>query len=239
MKTTLEAMTESSRLIAYGDSFVHGDGLQTHDPSRRNWERHSPDSWPHLLGNKLGIPTINRGIPGGSNFGTAHRMLRDTTELNINQTDLVYVLLTDPNRIPIPVPGEYIYCSNIHFRSTRALKFLRDNELLVTPRQIAEAWTTDAINLIRMISQHTRCQLILFWGWFDIYQVAFPEIYDIPVDINQRRKGKIIGLTSELGLYQRPYETECGHWNELGHQRVAEYIYGQLQKANGSEAVSR
>jgi len=236
-------MTEYNRLIAYGDSFVHGDGLRTRDQTRPNyWERHSPDSWPHLLGNKLGIPTINRGIPGGSNFGSAHVMLRDCTELNINPTDLVYVLLSHPGRIPIPVNNtEWIYESSVHFSSAKSAKFLQDIGLLVTPRQIAEARTLDAVNLIRMITSHTGCTLRIFWGWFDLHQVEFPKLYDIPVDINQRSEGKIHGLTSELDLASPTHKTKCGHWNERGHQRVAEHIfeYEQVRKANGSVAYEK
>lgn len=238
-----QPMTNYRRLIAYGDSFVHGDGLRTRDHTKPFWEQHSPEAWPHLLGNKLQISNIiNRGVQGASNFHSAHQMLRDVGELNINQTDLVYVLLTKPKRIPIPMGcNQPIYRSNLHYRSARAMKFLNDVNLIHTPVSTVEAWTLDAHNLISIIQNHTGCTLRIFWGWLDIRKDEFPQLYDMPVDINQKYDDTIVSLTVQLGLWDLTYKTECGHWNELGHQRVAEHIfeYEQIEKANGSEAVSR
>ena len=242
MKTTSEAMTEYSRLIAYGDSFVHGDGLSTHDQTRPFWERYSPDAWPHLLGNKLQIPNIiNKGIQGGSNFESAHQMLRDVTELNINPTDLVYVLLSHPARIPIPTGyAPMLYQSNIHFRNARGLKFLQDIELLVTPQHIAEAWTLDAHNLISIIQIYTGCTVRFFWGWFDIYKDKYPQLYGIPTinEICEDEDPRVVSLQTQLEIRENNHLAKCGHWNERGHQIVADKLY-EYEKANGSEAVSR
>ena len=58
------------KLIAYGDSFVMGGGIL---PNNTTY----PDSWPQLLGKKLGIEAINRGVGGGSNKRSINNLLED------------------------------------------------------------------------------------------------------------------------------------------------------------------
>lgn len=57
------------KLYVYGDSFVHGDGLD------QNFV------WPNLLAIKLGANVENRGAAGGSNKLSLHRLFRDLADL--------------------------------------------------------------------------------------------------------------------------------------------------------------
>ncbi len=60
--------------MAYGDSFVMGGGLL---PENKVF----PNSWPQLLGKKLGVPAVNRGVGGGSNKLAILNLLEDLPEL--------------------------------------------------------------------------------------------------------------------------------------------------------------
>jgi hypothetical protein len=57
-------------IIAYGDSFVMGGGLTQSNQVY-------PNSWPQLLGKKLSIESINRGVGGGSNKLSINNLLED------------------------------------------------------------------------------------------------------------------------------------------------------------------
>lgn len=72
-----------NKIIAYGDSFVMGGGLR---PGNEIYE----NSWPQLLGKKLGIEAINRGVGGGSNKLAINNLLEDI-EI-IKQKDVLVIL---------------------------------------------------------------------------------------------------------------------------------------------------
>jgi len=76
------------KLIAYGDSFVQGGGLDPNNPMLI----HS-DSWPFLLAKKLKIAdVINRGVGGGSNKLSIIKLFEDTKRLvNPENTLIIFV----------------------------------------------------------------------------------------------------------------------------------------------------
>jgi hypothetical protein len=71
-----------SKLIAFGDSFTYGHWLDITD------KLPSKSAWPSLLGNILGIETINKSVPGYSNI----QILKDIlTSPDIQAGDTVIV----------------------------------------------------------------------------------------------------------------------------------------------------
>ena len=86
-----------SRLIAFGCSFTYGQGL----PNCRignNWSKiadtPSNKSWPFLLGKKLNIPVINKGVPGASNTEILYHILN----FEFKSSDIVVNMWSLPNR---------------------------------------------------------------------------------------------------------------------------------------------
>lgn len=81
------------KLIAYGDSFVQGGGL---DPV--NTMKIHPDSWPFILAKKLKITDVtNRGVGGGSNKLSINNLLEDI-EIIKQRDVLVIFSWTSPQR---------------------------------------------------------------------------------------------------------------------------------------------
>jgi hypothetical protein len=76
------------KLIAYGDSFVQGGGLDPNNPILIH-----PDSWPFLLAKKLKITDVtNRGVGGGSNKLSIIKLFEDTKRLvNPENTLIIFV----------------------------------------------------------------------------------------------------------------------------------------------------
>lgn len=98
------------RIIAYGCSVTHGMGLpdQPDDPEETKMSP-SIHAWPALVGEYLGVPVENRGIPGASNKYIAHRMVQEVDAILPNTLVLVmwsfyhrYTTLTSPEISPEP-----------------------------------------------------------------------------------------------------------------------------------------
>jgi lysophospholipase L1-like esterase len=76
------------KLIAYGDSFVQGGGLDPNDTMSLH-----PDSWPFLLAQKLKITDVtNRGVGGGSNKLSIMKLFEDIDDLvDLKNTLIIFV----------------------------------------------------------------------------------------------------------------------------------------------------
>lgn len=72
-----------NKLIAYGDSFVMGGGLRNDNIVYEN-------SWPQLLGKKLGIDAINRGVGGGSNKLSINNLLEDIESIKCKDVLVIF-----------------------------------------------------------------------------------------------------------------------------------------------------
>lgn len=82
------------KLIAYGDSFVQGGGLDPNNPMLI----HS-DSWPFLLAKKLKITDVtNRGVGGGSNKLSIVKLFEDTKNLANPENTLIIFVWTGMQR---------------------------------------------------------------------------------------------------------------------------------------------
>jgi hypothetical protein len=74
------------KIIAYGDSFVQGGGLNPDDTMAIH-----PDSWPFQLGKKLGVPVSNRAKGGSSNKLSIVRLMEDASNgLLTNDTLVIF-----------------------------------------------------------------------------------------------------------------------------------------------------
>jgi hypothetical protein len=93
-----------SRLIAFGCSFTYGQGLPDCKIGE-NWSdfANTPSllSWPFLLGKKLDIPTINKGVPGASNTEILYHILN----FEFEPRDKVVIMWSLPNRDVYFLPG--------------------------------------------------------------------------------------------------------------------------------------
>lgn len=82
------------KIIAYGDSFVQGGGLDPKDPLAIH-----KDSWPFQLGEKLNVSTvINRGVGGGSNKLSIFRLIEDADFFEDNENILIIFVWTGMER---------------------------------------------------------------------------------------------------------------------------------------------
>ena len=94
-----------NRLITFGCSYTHGIGLDGLDFHAHKYydsplesvlkiQSASPDAWPHLLANHLGLECINLGR-GRSSPKFIFQMIR---EFEFQKTDIVVVQWPDPSR---------------------------------------------------------------------------------------------------------------------------------------------
>jgi|TARA_B110000977_G_scaffold197864_1_gene281470 hypothetical protein len=94
-----------NRLITFGCSYTHGIGLDGLDFHAHKYydsplesvlkiQSASPDAWPHLLANHLGLECINLGR-GSSSPKYIFQMIR---EFEFQKTDIVVVQWPDPSR---------------------------------------------------------------------------------------------------------------------------------------------
>ena len=83
------------RLIAFGCSLTFGHWLP--DNADGNIFHPSKFAWPSILGEKLGIPVINKGIPGSSN----KIILKDILDFDFNKDDQVFILWSHLERYTI------------------------------------------------------------------------------------------------------------------------------------------
>lgn len=81
------------KIVAYGDSFVQGGGLNPDDVMAIH-----PDSWPFQLGKKLGVPAINRGKGGSSNKLSIVRLMEDANDGLLTKDTLVVFAWTGIQR---------------------------------------------------------------------------------------------------------------------------------------------
>jgi len=91
--------SKMARLIAFGDSFTYGHGLEDcHVPApkiligRKEKDLPGPNpsifAWPQILGNLLGLTVVNKAVPGNSNL----QILRDILKFeSFESSDLVIV----------------------------------------------------------------------------------------------------------------------------------------------------
>lgn len=81
------------KIVAYGDSFVQGGGLNPDDAMAIH-----PDSWPFQLGKKLGVPVSNRGKGGGSNKLSIIKLMEDADRGLLTKDTLVVFAWTGIQR---------------------------------------------------------------------------------------------------------------------------------------------
>jgi hypothetical protein len=92
-----------ARLIAFGDSFTYGHGLDDcHIPPGLAGPTPSKLAWPNILGDMLDFEVVNKAKPGHSNI----QILRDILSFDFLPTDTIIVGWTYPER-------DYIFKKNI------------------------------------------------------------------------------------------------------------------------------
>jgi len=91
-------MQEFKRLVVFGDSLTYGQGLRNR--SRNTWGAH--------LGNMMGVPVINRGIPVASNDKIL-RILMSCEDLYVGKDAKVIIMWSFMNRKEvINTKGEFV-----------------------------------------------------------------------------------------------------------------------------------
>jgi len=80
-----------ANLFTFGCSFTYGHGLEDCYDKNTNGPGPNPSkfAWPHLLGNKTGLVTINRGKPGAGNATILSNIMESHTAFSANDTVII------------------------------------------------------------------------------------------------------------------------------------------------------
>jgi len=139
------------KILAYGDSFVQGGGLDPNDTMSIH-----KDSWPFQLAKILNVDDVqNRAVGGGSNKLSINRLLQDTKNIVDSENTLIVFCWTGLQR------------TCIYHESTDEWQ-----NILVGHRSIYENYRkisdfyyelmyTDTDGLLTLIQQHTFVKLYL------------------------------------------------------------------------------
>ena len=198
-----------SRLIAFGDSFTHGCCLED-QPYPNTFEHHfqlpvSSLSYPQLVGEQLGLETVNLAQCGVSNKYILRRML----EFKYQPGDRVMIMWTDPMRSSIYTKRGERHDVAIDPHNTRTYFYRVHNDF--------DLIYSDCINRFAADAYCKSLNIDLMHLSIGDYQDQTPEWFNIhPAFI--------------FSNYLDDYAVDGAHFNEASHRQLADAIVSKLRQ---------
>lgn len=212
-----------SHIVTNGCSFTEGNGL-----------RNKEQAWPYKLAHRLGVDVVNLG-KGGSGNDTILRRTYEYFYEDINNNNFpLYVIMfsaitrkerwlegkksyaTYNTHKTEPGSVDYVLNFNIeyHYRRTMIIKSALTN--LFKAHNVPYMYAL-AIESLRMEEK----DIIQ-----DSVSTRSPNHYSI-LNSDKNDIGDVYSIVKGFPL------TPCNHWNEEGHQAVAQHIYSNIRENYG------
>jgi hypothetical protein len=263
-------MTKFTRLVAYGCSYTQGQEIidEEYIPGANEikkiqgrdafWETllnkyphltrdsynelNKPHAWPRHLADRIGIPWVNRALPGSSIYNMIYRIERDLANGNISPTDLVILGVTSPNRL--------IHIDHLGRDDTLHLGYLH-----AWPRDLKDGypffikWMNDPVitfhfsialrALLHTAQTRLKNQLYFVECYprsMNITDYVNPPLHPSivktlePIYLDFKNSGLMI---SERHMYMgqpQEYQLAFGHLAEAAHVDWAEHLYENCQR---------
>jgi lysophospholipase L1-like esterase len=227
------------KLIAYGDSFVMGGGIL---PNNTTY----PDSWPQLLGKKLGIEAINRGVGGGSNKRSINNLLEDI-EIIKQENVLVIFSWTSPQRTVFfdekyqswqnylvghehpdyYIQKKYKFYFELLYSDTDAILTLYNQQLFLSSFLDSIKVPHFFINSFNELQHNNK----LFLNFVKNYRLKWPHIFDM-IDKNKYMLGYDDSIHNSICKNLGKTCSDHFHLSEEGHEILASMMVDYINKNN-------
>jgi lysophospholipase L1-like esterase len=203
------------RLIAFGDSWTAGHGVETNS---RYKEDGSPDaftqklreqnSWPGWVGHMLGIPAVNMGVVGRSN----ERILKDLREVKkldvLEQSDIIIVMFSYPYRGVAKGPVNVLETYLAFEHELKDFKHFYFNSFYPTFKD----------------EQYDTLNLQPYFINPDGSMADLLREYEATHDVSVWEYGSRSVWNDEKNFWTGDY-----HPNALGYKVIGEYVYNQIK----------
>lgn len=217
------------RLIAFGDSWTHGHGVEHQPPLVETsligdlvFSLRLCNSWPRWLSDRFGMPCANIGHPGASNEQIFHKIRSCANEFS--SEDLIIVMWSFPYRLP----------------NLKEFVPRRPHEVVREAIGLLSDFNYYFVNAFYPMFQHEqhRIQDLDLSRFLDMDRSAADVLreYERDNDVSVWEYGKRITDLRDQELGEGLY-----HPNLLGYQVIADWLYDILPpgtKTNGTKTIS-
>jgi len=216
------------RVVAFGDSWIHGDGLiDQSDSSKESWQYREDNCLVGQLGKLLGIPfrasIINKGLSGGSLQSTQWEFAHWAQSENNFSDTLVLIGLTESSRQSWwrSNHNEANYMHNHHvFPGHGWEDFVKFYQLNSNDPGLWKMNYWLAVEFFSNWCQVNRVPLAMF----NVFPAPCNSSHVIQPSWNMR--GHLDMLEHTVGNVTAP----CKHPNQKGYKLLAEYLFTHLKE---------